>query len=88
MTLQEYYKREVAKYGGFVAIKNKLDSDTQVGNILADDIYFNDEMDYNICANYYGMYVGADENWRQEDIDFLEILGFGTGDFLEEGENE
>ena len=77
MTLQEYYKKQVAKYGYDLCERGKKITD------LESDIYYNDEMDYYICADYYGMYVGDDRNWCQDDIDFLEVLGFGTGDFIE-----
>lgn len=85
MTLQKYYKIKVYEYGYEMA-----DQDAKFERVAENshknpngDIYFEDEMDYYICADYYSSYVGSDEDWTQEDIDFLEVLGFGTGDFIE-----
>lgn len=81
MKLQNYYKQKVYEYGYFMCERDKkygTDHKNPVG-----DIYFDDEMDYYICADYYGIYVGEEKNWTQEDIDFLAVLGFGTGDFIE-----
>lgn len=73
MTLKDYYKRHIYDMGyndGYEKKKNAVG-----------DIYFEDECDYYICADYYGSYVGDEQSWTQEDIDFLAVLGFGTGDF-------
>lgn len=82
MTLQKYYKLKVYEYG-YEMGKQDYQFERDTHRWATKDIYFNDEMDYYICADYFGIYVGADENWTQEDIDFLEVLGFGTGDFIE-----
>lgn len=82
MTLQEYYKRKVYEYGYERACQDKEFGKDHKNP--TDDIYFEDEMDYYICADYYGSYVGSDEDWCQDDIDFLDVLGFGTGDFIED----
>ena len=85
MTLQRYYKIKVYEYGyemGQQDFQFKRDEEHS-HRWATKDIYFNDEMDYYICADYFDIYVGDEKNWTQEDIDFLEILGFGTGDFIE-----
>ena len=82
MNLLQYYKKHIYEHGYFMAERDMK----QGGNHkdISDDIYFNDEMDWNICADYYGQYVGEEKCWTQDDIDFLAVLGFGTGDFENE----
>jgi hypothetical protein len=81
MSLFEYYKKSIYEHGYDYA-----ERDSKYGTNhrnVDDDIYFNDEMDYNICADYYGSYVGGLEDWTDEDIDFLKVLGFVPTDFEE-----
>lgn len=82
MNLLKYYKLKAYELGYHQA-KRDIEYNTNHSNPV-DDIYFNDEMDFNICVDYYGIYVGDEANWTQDDIDFLEVLGFGTGDFEED----
>lgn len=83
MSLLNFYKEHVYKHGYFMAERD-MKYGVKDHSDVKDDIYFQDEMDWNICAEYYGQYVGEEKCWTQEDIDFLELLGFGTGDFLDE----
>jgi len=77
MDLKTYYKIHVYDYGYNKGYEKKK-------NILLDDIYFNDEMDFFICADYYGSYVGDVDAWHKEDEAFLRGLGFDKEDFVEE----
>lgn len=56
MTLLDYYKAHCYEYA-----YNKGCDDYMKGNpntySYQNDIYWNDEMDYYICADYYGSYV-------------------------------
>ena len=73
MTLWEFYKREVYANGY---------SDGQEGrNNGVGTIYYEDEMDFYICQEYYGQYVGSVLNWTEDEVKFLEILGFEPEDF-------
>jgi len=73
LTLKEYYKKRLAED------YTKDDVDT---------IYFRDEMDFYICADYYGSYIGGIEDWTEEDVNFLYGLGFSPEDFEPEEEDE
>lgn len=74
MSLLDYYKKSIYEHGYFMSIR---DNENNVSHLnIADDVYFNDEMDYNICANYHCSY-----NWTEEDEAFLRVLGFETSDF-------
>ena len=87
MTLQEYYKRKLFEFGfntAFVGREKDLKAWSKKMEAEINSIYFQDEMDYYICADYFGSYVGDEKNWTQKDIDFLEALGFSTGDFVDE----
>lgn len=65
-SLFNYYKKQVYEYH------------TDNRNVEK-DIYFNDEMDYYICADYYSMNGG----FTDEDKKFLAVLGFVESDFIE-----
>lgn len=82
MTLREYYKAHVFEY----AYNDGYD-DCKAGTPnpmrYQEDIYWQDEMDYYICADYYGSYVGGYEDWTQEDKEFLTALGFEPSDFID-----
>lgn len=86
MSLLEYYKKHIFEFGYNTAFNNRKDIEKSQAEkkITLDGIYFNDEMDFYICADYYGSYIGDEKNWTQDDIDFLAVLGFGTGDFENE----
>ena len=86
MTLKEYYKIHLYDYGynkgyddGVKGEAHTLDPTTP---------YFRDEMDFYICADYYGSYVGGLEDWTEEDVNFLFGLGFSPEDFEPEEEDE
>ena len=87
MTLKDYYKTHLYEYA---YNRGYDDGVAKTPNPTSDqsDIYWQDEMDYSLCADYYGMYVGDDYSWTQEDIDFLAGLGFGTGDFIDKDTGE
>lgn len=79
MSLFEYYKKNVYEIGYYYA---ERDSKYGTNHKNVDDhVYFKDEMDYNICADYYGSYVGSLDGWTEEDTEFLRVLGFETSDF-------
>lgn len=82
MTLKEYWKERVYQYGYDCGWLDRKASETERPRRNPNrDIFYADEQDYYICADYYGSYVGDEKSWTQEDIDFLAVLGFGTGDF-------
>lgn len=74
MDLKTYYKNHIYDLGYNDGYEKKK-------RILSDDIYYNDEMDYILCADYYGCYVGGLEDWTEEDKKFLAGLGFEPEDF-------
>lgn len=77
MTLLDYYKKAVFEYGYDTAKRGKaLTEETE-------SIDYQDEFDWNICADYYGSYVGGKEDLTTEDIEFLKVLGFTPEDFEE-----
>lgn len=80
MSLFEYYKSHLYEYA-----YNKGYNDYMKGNPNPcsdqEDIYWKDEMDYNICADYYGSCVGSIEDWSDEDKEFMKVLGFVPEDF-------
>lgn len=87
MTLQEYYKRKLFEFGfhtAFVGREKDLKAWSEKMEAEINSIYFQDKMDYYICADYFGSYVGSKDDWTQEDIDFLRVLGFSTEDFENE----
>lgn len=76
MSLLDYYKQNIYDHGYYMSQR-----DEQYGTDHRDvskDIYFNDEMDYNICADYYSESANA---FTDEDIEFLKVLGFVPEDF-------
>ena len=83
MNLQEYYKRSIYDLGYHYGQRDAKIKNSINHSDPTKDIYFNDEADYDICMAYYGEHVGDESGWTQEDIDYLEVLGFATGDFLE-----
>lgn len=83
MTLKEYYKSHVFEYAYNKGYDDcKVDKSNPTGD--QSDIYWQDEMDFIICADYYGSYVGGYEDWTQEDKEFLTALGFEPSDFIEQ----
>lgn len=75
LTLQQYYKNKIYSYAyeeGQIDAKSGHDCHAD----CADDIYFVDEMDYNIVADYMTSYE-LDDN----DIKFMQALGFELSDF-------
>ena len=84
MTLKEYYKLHVFEHGYYEGYKDHRSGSKSDAMKCKSDIYFNDEMDYYICADYAGSYVGGYEDWTQEDKEFLTALGFEPSDFIEQ----
>lgn len=80
MTLVEYYKREIYSQGYWDGQQGKNNG---VGTI-----FYEDEMDYCICQAYYGQYVGDMNGWTDEEIQFLEMLGFAPEDFEDPDDEE
>lgn len=80
MTLVEYYKREVYSQGHWDGQNGKNNG---VGSI-----FYEDEMDYLICQAYYGQYVGDVNGWTDDEIKFLELLGFAPEDFEDPDDEE
>lgn len=79
MSLLDFYKKSIYEHGYFTSIR---DNENNISHLdVSNDIYFNDEMDYNICADYYGSYVGGIEDWSDEDKEFMKVLGFVPEDF-------
>ena len=79
MSLLDYYKKSVYEHGYHYA-----ERDSKYGTNhknVDNDIYWQDEMDYYICADYYGSYVGGLEDWTDEDKEFMKVLGFVPEDF-------
>lgn len=77
-SLFDYYKKQVYEHGYFMCERDKK-YHTDNRNV-DNDIYFNDEMDYYICADYYGTSV---DGFTDEDKKFLAVLGFVESDFIE-----
>lgn len=85
--LFNYYKQHTFEYGFNTAFCDR-DNDIAVSikkkkNTL-DGIYFNDEYDYYVCADYYGSYG----EFSDDDKKFLAVLGFVPSDFEQGGDNE
>ena len=77
MTLFEFYKKATFEYGYHTSAVGK-DMKTEETSID-----YEDEFDYYICADYYGSYVGSKEDWKDNDLRFLKVLGFTPEDFEE-----
>lgn len=74
MNLLGFYKQSVYEHGYYMAKRDGVKKDHENP---ADDLYFKDEMDYYICAEYlerYGAFTETDEK-------FLLLLGFVPQDF-------
>ena len=82
MNLKDYYKTHIYDYAYNNGYNDKS-ADSQNHIHSSEDIYFNDEMDYYICADYYGCFVGSVDDWTDEDIKLLNVLGFTPEDFEE-----
>lgn len=76
--LLDYYKKQIYEHGYHICERDKKYG-TDNRNV-DNDIYFNDEMDYYICADYYGM-MGE---FSHEDEKLLDTLGFKPEDFENE----
>lgn len=76
--LFDYYKKQVYEHGYYMCERDKK-YHTDNKNV-DNDIYFNDEMDYYICADYYSMAV---DGFTDADKKFLAVLGFVESDFIE-----
>lgn len=85
MTLKDYYKAHLYDYAYNEGYKGGLAKNANPTGYQS-DIYWQDEMDFYICADYYGSFVGGIEDWTADDINFLKALGFVPEDF-EESEN-
>ena len=86
MKLQEYYKRKLFEYGfntAFAGREKDLKAWSEKMKAEINSIYFQNDIDYYICADYFDSYVGDEKNWTKNDMDFLDTLGFSTGDFVE-----
>lgn len=87
LSLREYYKSHLYEYAYNKGYDDaKKDTPNPCGDVR--DIYFKDEMDYNICANYYDSYIGGVEDWTEDDENFMYGLGFVPEDFEPEEEDE
>ena len=83
MNLKNYYKSHVYDYAYNKGYDNSLKKDPHpTGD--QHDIYWQDEMDYCIIADYYSSFVGGKEDWKEEDKRFLEGFGFTIDDIEEE----
>lgn len=86
MDLKTYYKVHVYDFGyndGYDDHIAFIEGEKVKKRILSSDVYFRDEMDYYLCSDYYGSFVGGLEDWTEEDIKFLKGLGFEPSDFEE-----
>lgn len=82
ISLLDYYKYAIYDHGYFMCERDKkYNTDHRK---VDDDIYFNDEMDYNICADYHCHYIGGVDDWTEDDIKLLNVLGFTPEDFESE----
>lgn len=80
MALKDYYKEAVYHYGYDSGWLDRKQSETErPRRDVSKDIYYQDEEDYYICADYRSEYGGFDD----EDKKFLEVLGFREEDFEE-----
>lgn len=84
MTLREYYKAHLYEYAYNKGYDDGIENDLPDNCGDQHDLYWQDEMDYCICADYYGSYVGGLEDWTTEDKEFLTALGFEPSDFIEQ----
>lgn len=85
MTLKDYYKKQVFEYGYNCGWLDRKASPTERPRKNTErDLFYKDEEDYYICCDYYSSYVGDKQDWTQEDIEFLNALGFSTGDFKQD----
>lgn len=86
MGLKQYYKIHIFDYGynkGYNDCGNYHKAvekgESFRHHILSDDIYFNDEMDYNLISDWLGCYEADDD-----DIKFIEALGYKLEDFAQD----
>ena len=80
MALKDYYKETVYHYGndmGWLDCKNETE---RRRHDVSKDIFYQDEEDYYICADYLSMHG----EFSEEDKKFLEVLGFSEEDFEED----
>lgn len=76
--LLDYYKKQIYAHG-YYSCEHDKKYGTDHRNVEK-DIYFNDEMDYCICSEYYGM-MGE---FSHKDKELLDTLGFKPEDFEDE----
>ena len=80
MALKDYYKEAMYHYGydmGWLDYKNETE---HLRHDVSKDIFYQDEADYYICADYLSMHG----EFSDEDKKFLEALGFSKEDFKED----
>lgn len=81
MALKDYYKERVYHYGYDSGWLDRDKSGTERPRWdISKNIYYQDEEDYYICADYWGMRG----EFSDEDKKFLEVLGFREEDFKED----
>lgn len=90
MGIKQYYKVHIYDYGYNKGYSDcgKYNQAVEKGksfqhHILSDDIYFNDEMDYYLISDWLSCYEP-----EEEDIKFIEALGYTLDDFAQEQEDE
>ncbi len=87
MNLKEYYKTHLYEYAYNKGFDDGLKNTPKPTGDM-EDIYWQDEMDYILCADYYSCFVGGFEDWSDEDLAFLRGLGFEPEDFEMEDADE
>ena len=86
MGLKEYYKIHIYDYGynkGYDDSKKFIEAvkngEKFEHHLVCNDIHFNDEIDYMLIADWLGSFEP-----EEDDIKFIEALGFSLEDFEEE----
>ena len=81
MALKDYYKEAVYHYGYDMGWLDRNKNETErLRRDVSKDIFYQDEEDYYICADYLSLYG----EFSEEDKKFLEVLGFREEDFEED----
>lgn len=79
MALKDYFKEAVYHYGYDMGWLDKSKTE-RLRHDVSKDIFYQDEIDYYICADYLSMHG----EFSDEDKKFLEVLGFSEEDFEED----
>lgn len=79
MALKDYYKEAVYHYGYDMGWLDKSKTE-RLRHDVSKDIFYKDEVDYYICADYLSLYG----EFSEEDKKLLEVLGFSEEDFEED----